>query len=124
MIRQTFGLLILFLGILLFFFVFPYFNNKNLGCREKDELFAEEFSAKVKEKLIDSGNHNFPKIVLSGDDRMPYRYFTSDIQFPNFYQSIQIGDSLYKIKKTLFYIVVSKNGKRKRLNFHSLCGEN
>lgn len=84
-------------------------SNRYARIENAKKLKARSIAAIVSQKYIDKKNHGYRRILL--------RYAEEDIYFPGgrlYYDSLQVGDSLYKpAGSAYFYLVEHPNGVRK-----------
>lgn len=105
-IKITLIVIITTISFLVGLYVLKNKLNENVGI-QKDifktiaiSYYNKSFSGIVTEKFIDSSNHNFKKIVLknSYEDGREVRL---DYEWPELYYFVEIGDSIFKKKKSL-----------------------
>ncbi|QNH61711.1 hypothetical protein [Hymenobacter sediminicola] len=83
-------------------------SNRCAQIENARKLKTRSIAAVIYQKYIDKQDHGYRRIYL--------RYVEEDIYFPGswlYYDSLQVGDSLYKPSgSTYFYLVGHQNGVR------------
>ncbi len=97
-------LVLILIGALLIFRT----NDKESWKKVAQTLGDKEFHGIVLKKYIDSENHNDPIAILTSKQK---------INLWNFYDNVEVGDSLSKPKGTLI-MEVYRNGKIQKLDFN------
>ena len=115
--------LLVFWGIVafLFFYLFPYFNEKNNGCDLHHDVYFQKINAKVEKKYVDTLNHMEKKIIYLDANKQELELIFST-EYRSMYDSLTVGDSIIKRPGPLNYIV--KHPKSRKCNvfkFHTLC---
>jgi hypothetical protein len=83
-------------------------NDKESWKKVAQTLINNEFHGIVLKKYIDSENHNDPIVILTSKQK---------INLWNFYDNVEVGDSLSKPKGTSI-MEVYRNGKVQKLDFN------
>ncbi|WP_367866784.1 hypothetical protein [Pedobacter sp. WC2423] len=104
-----------------FFYILPYNHDKYHACFVEQEVYVQEIRSRIEKKFIDTPNHAYEKIIyLDTNKNETELVFTSE--YKNMYASIGVGDSIIKLKGTLYYTIKSKGtNKSKVYKFYSLC---
>lgn len=98
-------LVLLTIGVVALIFASNYLTvNKNFYQRMMEERKERYYSGIVIEKYIDESDHSTPKLKLTNN---------SVISLENtFWNEVEIGDSIVKIKKQTFITLYKKNNEK------------
>jgi hypothetical protein len=113
--------LFLIIVFVLFLYIFPHLNIENNGCSLYQEVYNQRIKSKVERKFIDSPNHALKKIIYL-DDNKEEKELVFYAEYKNMYDSLSIGDSIFKKSGTLYYRIKFKTTEKDRLfKFYTLC---
>jgi hypothetical protein len=100
LLRSFVVLLILFIGTGLTFFL----DLKNMNCRDYENYLKRETQGQVTNKFIDTLHRRAPILTIQYDQKT---FNNTDFSFGdfNFYDSIEIGDKIKKLRgDSIFYV--------------------
>ena len=117
--------LIAILSVIVLYLIFnrllPYLNNKYYECDLYNEVYNQQFSGLVEKKFIDTPNHNYRKIIYSDKTRVKQSMILEG-GFQEIYDFLEVGDSLIKERKSIYYKVKSKStGKDTVFKIETTC---
>jgi hypothetical protein len=105
----------------IFMRLLPYLNDKSYECDLYNKVYNQQISALVERKFIDTRNHNYRKIIYSENTKVGQDMIL-DGEFQEIYDFLEVGDSLIKEKKSIYYKVKSKaTGKDTVFKFYTNC---
>ncbi|RQO63981.1 hypothetical protein DBR40_26570 [Pedobacter sp. KBW01] len=107
------------IGVAMVILVILYLNGqkfyRTLTCAMFDDFKRESYSGEVVKKFIDQKNHRTETVILDNGKNI---YFVSDTS--HFYEKINVGDIVRKIKNDSS-LIVNSHGKLSTFNIYFGC---
>lgn len=119
--RNLLWLIVPAIAFIIVVFVFPKLKKEYEGCREEKEMKAENFRALVKQKFVDSDNHNFQVLILI--DRQNNKTIKKIVlnEYGDMFKLVVVGDSILKQSDDSLYIVKHTDSSIDSIIFESNC---